>query len=63
MWDEIVAPQRMIQHGDNPEAVLVVDMFTLRYPHPEDDLSQRFREFADRCHRHDDKARWDEEET
>lgn len=44
---------RFYQHGENPEAVFIVDLLSL-HPDPAMDIGRRFREFAERCHRHED---------
>ena len=47
-WDAVGHPVRLFRHGENPEAVLVVDRFRA------DDLYQQLRDFAERCHRYED---------
>lgn len=45
--------RRFYQHGENPEAILVVDLLSSR-PDPAAYVRQQFREFAERCHRYED---------
>lgn len=55
-WDDVRLPgRRFYQHGDNPEAVLIVDLISSRVD-PAVDVRQQFRAFAERCHRHEEGA-------
>lgn len=49
MWWEPETLQHVIQHGDNPEAVLLTDEAWLRVSSPES-YFERFREWARRVH-------------
>lgn len=50
---DIVNVRFAYQHNERPEAVLLIDRFTARHD-PAADVRQRFREFAERCHRYED---------
>ena len=44
---------RFYQHGENPEAVLIVDLISA-HNDPAASVRQQFRAFAERCHRYED---------
>lgn len=55
MWWDVERLAAVYRHGQNPEAVLIVDRFSYRHD-PAADVRQRFREFAERCHRYYDEG-------
>jgi hypothetical protein len=44
----------VFQHGDNPEAVLLVPLLLPSVPEPSSVIRAMFREWAERVHRHQD---------
>jgi hypothetical protein len=46
-----LALRTFIQHGQNPEAVMIVDVAIETIG----GVEERYREFAEACHRHDDR--------
>lgn len=53
--EELYSMRSKYQHGHNPESVMWIDRFSVR-TNPAEHAQQQFREFAERCHRHEDGA-------
>ena len=51
--EDLRAMRFVYQHGDNHEAVLLVDRISCALD-PAAEVRRRLKEFAERCHRYDD---------
>lgn len=51
--EDIATLQYIFQHGENPEAALLIDRYVL-FHSPEDDIRARLRAWTERIHRYED---------